>query len=268
MEKYGVVQKPVTGKAKHFGSSEITSEFPALVWDAEKKELPKEETSQDQPKTDSAVRPFSVQQWLDEALLRLENITLAPKLLLLFALAVVVAGLWWMTTQNAPAKVPIEELIPQAQVATAVDTTSLPATVRVHIVGAVQTSGVIETTSDAIVLDVVRLAGGFTDDADKNQLNLAAQVVDGSQLYVPKVGEEIPASFVQQAAPLAGETPIAINSATAQQLEALPGIGPAMSQAIVDYRTENGEFSTVEQLLDVPGIGPAKLEKMRDSIRL
>jgi competence protein ComEA len=145
------------------------------------------------------------------------------------------------------------------------------ATVTVHAAGAVTRPGVYAVAAGARVADVVATAGGPLPDADLDQLNLAAKVVDAQRIYVPHRGEAVAAPPPGGLDPGEGQpgpaSPLDLNTATAAQLDALPGIGPALAAAIVEYRTKHGPFRSVTGLLDVPGIGPAKLDAIRALVR-
>jgi competence protein ComEA len=143
-----------------------------------------------------------------------------------------------------------------------------PTRVLVHVAGAVVEPGVYELGGDARVRDAIVAAGGPTEIADWNALNLAAAVVDGIKVYVPSVGEEVPASLTIPAAAGVDRStmPIDVNVATANELEALPGVGPATAAAIVTERERNGPFLDVDDLDRVPGIGPAKLDALRELV--
>ena len=140
-------------------------------------------------------------------------------------------------------------------------------TVVVHVAGAVRSPGVHRLQVGSRVDDAIRLAGGPSDDAQADALNLAAVVTDGARIYVPRVGEEFVEPVVTSAAPsLTGSSsdgaptgPIDVNRATTAELETLPGVGPATAAAIVTERERNGPFAGVADLERVPGIGPAKL---------
>jgi len=108
------------------------------------------------------------------------------------------------------------------------------------------------------VQDVVLAAGGATRAADLTQLNLASSVRDGERVVVPHRGA------VQDSS--GGPAGININTATAQGLEGLPGVGPVLAARIVAHRDEHGHFNAIEDLLDVTGIGESKLAAMRDAI--
>lgn len=127
----------------------------------------------------------------------------------------------------------------------------------VHVAGAVRRPGVYELAADARVRDAVRRAGGPTARARLSALNLAAPIQDGQQVVVP--GRD-------PGGPGPGEGPLSLSSASAEQLEDLDGIGPALAARIVEHRGRLGGFASVEQLDEVPGIGPARLEALREEV--
>ena len=144
---------------------------------------------------------------------------------------------------------------------------TVPALV-VQAAGAVVRPGLYRLAPGARVDDLVTAAGGMTPDADPDRINLAAPVVDGQKLYVPRVGEPIPAEVGASASPGSTPQPIDLNTASVSQLDGLPGIGPSTAQAIVDYRSQHGRFRSVDDLLNVRGIGAAKLEQIRPLVRV
>ncbi len=158
-------------------------------------------------------------------------------------------------------------------------------TVVVHVAGAVVRPGVVTLALGARVVDAIDAAGGARRDADPNALDLAAKVVDGTRVYVPKVGERV--------APLTGtgsggtdatgasggdgssdagdpgaSGPVNLNSATEAQLEALPGIGPSLAKGIIDERTRLGGFRSVDDLKRVRGIGERRFADLRPLVTL
>jgi competence protein ComEA len=148
--------------------------------------------------------------------------------------------------------------------------------VTVHAAGQVAAPGVYSVPAGSRVADLVTAAGGLLPEADVDRLNLAARVVDGTRVYIPRKGESPPteapvgdpggAADAGSGAGSAGGAPagpVDLNTATAAQLDTLPGVGPATANAILTYRTRNGRFKSVTELLEVPGIGPAKLEAIR-----
>ena len=144
----------------------------------------------------------------------------------------------------------------------------------VHVVGAVRRPGLFRLPEGSRVADAVARAGGSTRRADLAALNLAAPLVDGTQVLVP-LRAEVAASRSGHggagagaaAAPgLAGGRKVSLSSATADELDQLPGVGPITAQKILDYRAEHGPFRSVDDLDAVPGIGPTRIEQLRDLV--
>ena len=137
-----------------------------------------------------------------------------------------------------------------------------PAELVVHAAGAFVAPGLYRLKPGSRVADLVSAAGGLRPDADPDRVNLAAPLHDGERVAVPRIGE--PAPGADPAAADAAPTGLLdLNTATAAQLDALPGVGPATAQAIVDDRERNGPFRSVDDLVRVRGIGPAKLDQIR-----
>ncbi|MFP5322199.1 MAG: helix-hairpin-helix domain-containing protein [Acidimicrobiia bacterium] len=175
---------------------------------------------------------------------------------------------WWLTRQAPP---PVEASLPLVEVpAPAAPTTAPPQPVVVHVAGAVVAPGVHRLPPDARVIDAIEASRGLTPDADPAAVNLAAPVADGSQIYVPRIGEVPPAAPAPAAAGggAASDGLVDLNTADARALEELPGIGPATAAAIIDHRERHGPFTSVEGLLEVRGIGEAKLAALRDLVRV
>ncbi len=147
--------------------------------------------------------------------------------------------------------------------------TATPAPLRVYVSGAVHRPEVYELPPGSIIRDALEAAGGATSNADLDCINLAQEVRDQQQVYVPRRGEASPpAAGVSGGAGSAGTTggKININTATAAELETLPRIGPTMAQRIVEYREANGPFQTIEDIQNVPGIGPTTFAGIEDLI--
>lgn len=136
----------------------------------------------------------------------------------------------------------------------------------VYISGAVRAPDVYQLPKAARIKDLVLAAGGFTTDADPEQINLAERVDDGQHIHVPRQGEAASASDTANPKPADADGPIDINAASEAELDALPGIGQALAQRIIEYRTTNGSFKAIEDLRNVKGIGPALFEKIASLI--
>ena len=134
----------------------------------------------------------------------------------------------------------------------------------VDIKGQVMNPGVYKVEKHSRLFQVIGLAGGITEDADILAYNLSMRLRDEQVIYIPSFNDEYPMITVIIENDQNGI--ININTATLQQLDTLPGIGPTTAQSIIDYREENGEFSTVDDLIEVPGIGEATLNEIREFI--
>jgi competence protein ComEA len=132
----------------------------------------------------------------------------------------------------------------------------------VDVEGAVRRPGLVRLPSGSRVDDAVARAGGITRHADRSGVNLAAPVSDGQQIVVPRAGAAAGAPSVSSGSAVASG-PVSLSSATTEQLDALPGVGPVTAQKIVDYRTQHGAFHSVDELDAIPGIGPARLADLR-----
>ncbi len=159
----------------------------------------------------------------------------------------------------------------------------LAASVFVHVVGAVRTPGMYELTAGARVADAVAAAGGLLGSAEPRGINLAREVADGEQILVPDVDEWAAGSSAQQGAGTgvqgvagagvaaaagsgSGGALIDLNTATPEQLDALPGVGPSTAAKIVSDREANGPFTAPEDLMRVSGIGPKRFDALKDLI--
>jgi competence protein ComEA len=155
----------------------------------------------------------------------------------------------------------------------------------VHVAGAVTSPGVVTLEPGSRVVDAVTAAGGMRPDADPDRVNLAAPLTDGQRVVVPVMGQPVPAEATPtpaSGAPAGGSAgggavpagspdgvavaPVDLNSATAEQLDTLPGVGPATAAAIIEHRASAGPFRSIDSLLEVRGIGEAKLEAIRELV--
>jgi competence protein ComEA len=135
----------------------------------------------------------------------------------------------------------------------------------VHVVGAVRRPGLYRLADGSRIADALRRAGGATRRADLSLVNLAAPISDGSQIVVPR---RAPPASPGEAPAAEGSAagPVHLNTASVEELDALPGVGPVTAQKIVDYREQRGAFSSVDDLDAIPGIGPARLEQLRELV--
>lgn len=137
--------------------------------------------------------------------------------------------------------------------------------IKIHITGEVLQAGLYEIDAGARIDDAIRCAGGITENADLNKVNLAYEISDGEKIYIPSIFDEEDEYNISSGMENAGRK-ININKATAQELQNINGVGPALAEKIVAYREENGKFSTIEDLKNVSGIGDKKFETMKDNI--
>jgi competence protein ComEA len=146
---------------------------------------------------------------------------------------------------------------------------STPVLINVYVTGAVMRPDVYSLPTGSIVKDALTIAGGSTKDADLVAVNLAAKLQDGDQVTVPvKTIGESTAAASPGSSTSGTHARISINRATLAELDSLPGIGPAKAQAIIDYRTQHGQFKRLEDLQNVKGIGSATFENLKLLITL
>jgi competence protein ComEA len=142
----------------------------------------------------------------------------------------------------------------------------------VHVAGAVRRPGLVRVPAGARVAEAVLRAGGPGRSADLTGVNLAAQVEDGQQVVVPAAGAApgtVPGATPGEAGATAGSPAVkpSLGSATVEQLDEIDGIGPTLAERIVEYRTQNGGFSSMDELQDVDGIGEKRLETLREALQ-
>ncbi len=164
-------------------------------------------------------------------------------------------------------------------------TTSKPSNIKVYVSGAVNTPGVVDLEHSSRVIDAITKAGGTKSNADISMCNFAAFISDGSSIYVPQIGDSNSAQtkncgMVSQSVPPemnatssnslnTGIDPkVNLNQASQAELEALPGIGPAMATSIISYRTKNGGFNSINDLRKVKGIGDKKFADLQDLVSI
>ena len=202
-------------------------------------------------------------------------------LVVVIVLLLAAVGVWYTRSLPRPidiatnaAPMGVASSVPSASVAVApsASTSASPsATLIVDVTGWVRKPGVFEFEPGDRVIDAVERAGGARDNADLTLLNLAAPLVDGQQILVPKEGAQVPGTVPgttpgTTGVPGATGTLVNINTADEATLETLNGVGPVLAASIIAYRTEHGPFTSIDQLDEVSGIGPATMEDLRSQV--
>ncbi len=191
-------------------------------------------------------------------------------------------GFGLASLRNGTQPAPIEIIPPQPTITPPPQPSPQPTAttgfLHVYVSGAVVRPAVYELPPGSLIDDAVRAAGGFAAGADAAAVNLAQPAADGMQVHVPLLGEVIatpppvslpPGAEATSASRMGGITTsglININTATQEDLETLPGIGPSTAANIIAYREANGAFTTIEAIKEVPGIGDGKFQAMQDLI--
>ena len=148
----------------------------------------------------------------------------------------------------------------------------------VHVTGEVKKPGVVRVRVGSRVEDIIKAAGGLTENADISNINLAYVVEDGTKIKIPctddekneeyitqSIGEDI---IMQEENKNSSNSVVNINTANETELEELPGIGTSIAERIVEYRNKNGKFKNIEDIKNVTGIGNSKFEKIKDLIKI
>ena len=175
-------------------------------------------------------------------------------LALLAGLAMVVAWWWWSGQPEPVQPVSQTPLTGEEQIDPGLALDEVSGVVVVHVVGKVATPGVVELPVGARVQDAIDAAGGATREKALESVNLARPVVDGEQIVVGAAPDGTSSSV------------ISINSAGVEELDELPGVGPVIAERIVQWREENGPFTSIDELSEVSGIGPSIIEQIRDQV--
>jgi len=209
-----------------------------------------------------------ISRWASASLQRL-LVVLAAVLLLALIGAVV-----FVRYSDSPAQSALETAaVASKQDEVGTTTTTTGPSVVVDIGGAVRSPGVYRLTLGSRVVDALESAGGPAEDIDTSRLNLAAPLVDGERVWLPRRGESLDGVVIGSASQGAGglgllqsAAPLNLNTATAEQLTDLPGVGPATARAILEKRKAVGRFRSVDDLLSVKGIGTSKLDAIRSRV--
>jgi competence protein ComEA len=210
--------------------------------------------------------------------------TLTPRHVAVISLVLLIGLLWagCSVLRSRPHQVPDQQppttlttgspvAAPSTQASPGSSPTSTPPAIIVHVAGKVRKPGLIRTHAGARVADALTAAGGPLPGTDLTTLNLARPLTDGEQILVgvPATTQSnaLPPGTTQPGAPTS-PTQVDLNTATLAQLETLPGVGPVLAQRILDYRTQNGPFTTIDQLQEVPGVGQKKFDSLKPHVRI
>jgi len=176
--------------------------------------------------------------------------------------AIVLAGVLFLRSPRSD-ETPIEIHAPSAV------PTATVAPIRVHVSGAVHAPGVYSLPAGSRVQEALEAAGGVAEEADLDRINLAGWANDGQKIHVPAHGESSSPAESQAGSSASGSAwaeNVNINTASAEELDSLPGIGPAYAERIIRYRQEQGPFESIDQIMEVRGIGQVCFEDIKDRI--
>ena len=202
------------------------------------------------------------------------------KIILIILITIIGIGIYCYTNAiENTSEEEIENVLEVAQTNTTKETEEK--NIFVHIAGCVQKEGMLELSSNSRIADAIEKAGGLTQEADLSDINLAYLLEDGMKIYIPNQNERQENNEKTENTAKTENTPsmqiqdtstkqdvININTATQEELDTLPGIGPATATKIIEYRKEKGKFNNKEEIKEVSGIGEAKYEKIKEYISI
>lgn len=206
----------------------------------------------------------------------IENLNRKQKIIIGIAALVVIAGIGiYLFVKNSQ----YEEFDMNEVLVNAEEKEYKGNTIIVHITGEVKEPGIIELPSEARIAEAIEAAGGVTEGADLDEVNLAFVLSDGQKVYIPNKNEKEVSGekvyitvgsgnniIVQDKVEEGKKQKVNINEAKQEDFEQLPGIGPSIAQRIVEYRDQNGKFTSIDELQEVKGIGESKLENIKEYI--
>ncbi|MCW2799237.1 MAG: DNA-binding protein [Aeromicrobium sp.] len=198
------------------------------------------------------------------------------KVLVTLAVAASVLLIWWLLSGRPHTSGPDEPLAftPTHSASASPGASTGTATAKptddlvIDVVGKVRKPGIVTVPKGSRVFEAIAAAGGLKGKVDTTSINMARVLTDGEQILIGTTPAAVPGVAAGTGGAGAGAAParINLNTATAEQLDTLPGIGPVTAQSILSWRTENGRFTSVDDLLDVKGIGDATLADLRDLV--
>lgn len=208
----------------------------------------------------------------------IENLNRKQKIIIGIAALVVIAGIGiYLFVKNSQ----YEEFDMNEVLVNAEEKEYKGDTIIVHITGEVKEPGIIELPSEARIADAIEAAGGVTEGADLDEVNLAFVLSDGQKVYIPNKNEKEVSGekvyitvgsgnniIVQDKVEEGKKQKVNINEAKQEDFEQLPGIGPSIAQRIVEYRDQNGKFTSIDELQEVKGIGEAKFENIKEYVTI
>lgn len=206
----------------------------------------------------------------------IENLTIKQKIIIGVAILAIVVGIgvYFLVINNQQKEYEVNEFLSSDETER-----SKESTIMIHITGEVNNPGIIELQEESRIADAIEVAGGVTENADLNEVNLAFVLSDGQKIYIPNKNEK---ELDQEKAYITSESgnnvivkdkieegkkqKVNINEAKQEDFEQLPGIGPSIAKKIVEYREQNGKFTSIDELQEVKGIGKAKFENIKEYI--
>ena len=206
----------------------------------------------------------------------IENLTIKQKIIIGVAILAIVVGIgvYFLVINNQQKEYEVNDFLSSNETER-----SKGSTIMIHITGEVNNPGIIELQEESRIADAIEVAGGVTENADLNEVNLAFVLSDGQKIYIPNKNEK---ELDQEKAYITSESgnnvivkdkieggkkqKVNINEAKQEDFEQLPGIGPSIAKKIVEYREQNGKFTSIDELQEVKGIGEAKFKNIKEYI--
>lgn len=191
---------------------------------------------------------------------------LTNKKFIIIAIITLITGTVFYKIENTNYDNFIEENIFEKQNYNNEEKTVQESKIKVHIIGEINSPGLYELGEGSRINDLILIAGGQTENANLNKVNLAYELSDGEQIYIPSIFDEETEYNNKESSSSSGK--ININKASLEDFQTISGIGPSLAQKIITYRNSIGKFSSIEELKNVSGIGDKKYESIKDFVSL